>query len=577
MKPKIVLIATSLQPTLESYERERLQGLDFLPRSAAEIARQVAINAGRIMLRIDDTRMNLLDLINYCRQGRRGVELTPDNPESKPAPDPIRGQVLEENLSLARLTPLTGIYLADSLRKRGFETRLIHNFAIQKERLAEALQEDPTAVALSTTHIGSLSIVREIGRFVRRHNSQVPIIVGGSLVYQLAQQPPRVRELLVEKLLEGCREEVDIFVLNSQGEETLGDVARALAHRTPLEEVKNLAYFQDGRLRYTPAEPEDHRLDEHWICWDRFEPQEIGQNLSILTGRGCPFRCKFCTFWQLTPRVELKSIEGLRQELRSLSRLGRGRHLMVVDDLFNVTEERAAAVCRMMIEEEFGFSWSCFGRIDQITQGTARLMREAGCEYVHLGIESGDERILRNMNKGIHPSQILKGIELLKGAGLVVSGTFIVGFPGETQESLEKTIALIDRSGLDLYKLLLFRYHPSMPIYQERKQYGLQGGGEVWSHATMDVLQASAYLPEICSGVSRAYFEGGFSPWPVYAHLREAGYSSEDILEFFRIYSELVKLDLAAGPGNSQGLHRKEALLGALEARIGIKKEVGNV
>lgn len=66
MRPKIVLIATSLQPTLESYEQERLQGLNSLPRSIAEVARQVARNAARIMLRIDETRLNLPDLINYC-------------------------------------------------------------------------------------------------------------------------------------------------------------------------------------------------------------------------------------------------------------------------------------------------------------------------------------------------------------------------------------------------------------------------------------------------------------------------------------------------------------------------------
>lgn len=433
-------------------------------------------------------------------------------------------------------------------------------------------------MALSTTHIGSLSTVREIARFIRKHHPQVPIIAGGSLISQMVQQPPKFRELLVEKLLEGCREEIDVFVLNSRGEGTLGKVARALVHHTPLEEVKNIAYFQDGRLRYTPAEPEDHPLDESLISWERFEPGELGPNLAILTGRGCPFRCAFCTFWQLTPTVELKPIEGLRQELRALSRRGRGRHLMVVDDLFNVTEDRAAAVCRMMIEEDLGFSWSCFGRIDQITEETARLMREAGCEYVHLGIESGDEGMLERMNKGISPSQVLKGIETLKRAGLVVSGTFILGFPGETPESVEKTIALIDRSGLDIYKLLLFRYHPSMPIYQERRRYGLQGGGEVWSHTTMDVLQASAYLPEICSRVSQASFDGGFSPWPVYAHLREMGYSPGDILECFRIYSELVRLDLAAGRGNAENqVQRKEALLGALEARIGVRKEVENV
>lgn len=565
-KPRVIVIAGHAPLTMEELERERTEEAEASSPSIREQLRQIRENGPRFIPRLEGRLASVLDLVEYGRSGRKVIPTFPERDKGR--------------LSIAHKSFLNGIYLCDFLEKRGIETVRINNLVTDRDQLLEALQEGPLVVALFTTFLESFEALKRAATFIREHAPrETKIIAGGSYLRQVMQQPERFRRFVIEPQLKELRGCVDTFIVEPQGEMALWKAVEALSHGRPLEGLPNLVTCRGEELVWGAQEPEQNRLDENAISWERLDPQALYPTLSTLTSRGCPFQCKFCTFVGLSHSVEPKSIETLRRELRAISGLGIVRHLFLADDNLALSSRRVQEVCRMMIAEELPFGWSCAGRSDAIGREEARLLKEAGCEYVQLGIESGDERMLKNMGKRTEPSRALRGIEALKEAGILAGASLIVGFPGETEGSIGRTIDFINRSGIDFYKLLLFRYYPSMPIYQERKQYGLQGGGEVWSHATMDSLQASACLSQIHAG-TRA-FRDGYSPWEVLAILRNAEYSLKTILEIFRIYAGLSRLELespsspqadshAHGSKEKEEEHqsRREALLQELERAV---------
>ena len=124
-------------------------------------------------------------------------------------------------------------------------------------------------------------------------------------------------------------------------------------------------------------------------------------------------------------------------------------------------------------------------------------MKQAGCAGVFLGIESGSQDILQNMNKKATVNEYRRGIDLLRKAGILTFGSFIIGFPGETRESAEETIAFIRDSGIDYYRVHLWYCDPITPIWDQREQFGISGEGFSWSHDTMNCREAGDIIDNI--------------------------------------------------------------------------------
>jgi hypothetical protein len=161
------------------------------------------------------------------------------------------------------------------------------------------------------------------------------------------------------------------------------------------------------------------------------------------------------------------------------------RHIRFTDDNFTASEERLRQVCGMMIEEDLPFGWSSFARPDAITGEIAALMNRSGCEFLEMGIESGNDGMLRRMGKGFGIDTAKKAIDHVKGHGIDASGAFILGYPGETEETIQQTIDLINQSGLSYYRLNFFYYSGSMLLHRQRGKHGMTGLGWAWKHNTI--------------------------------------------------------------------------------------------
>jgi radical SAM superfamily enzyme YgiQ (UPF0313 family) len=527
-----------------------------------------------------------MDLVNYFRD-REG-------------PHPI--------LHNADLLWPTIAYLCTFLHRRGFTTDFVNAPHLHWDLFRSKLREQQVlAVAITTTLIVSAEPVVALVEFIRRHNAQAKIIVGGPFIYNQSQM---LEEQQLQELFAFIG--ADIYVINQMGEQALADVLSALKEGRPLGQVANVAFRRSSlaaqeailarrrpqtgssfvglgeltgerqdkvaqarawaeahperaaelvrRLREAAAEraggssfvltaaaEEDNPLLENRIDYSLFPRAEIGEFVSLWTSKSCPYACTFCGFPERAGAYTVLPVNVLERELEELAGMGI-RNLTFLDDTFNVPRARFKELLRMMIRRGFGFRWNSFYRGDQGDAETVALMAEAGCEGVFLGVESGSDRMLERMNKTARRAHYVQAIAELKRAGILTHANFIVGFPGETRETVEESIRLIEETGPDTYRAQLWYADPLTPVWRQRHELGIQGSSFQWKHATMDSHEAADLVDRmfVCVENSTWLPQHSFEQWSM-LYLRRHGMDAAHILRYMRCFNAAVKEKLIYG------------------------------
>lgn len=195
----------------------------------------------------------------------------------------------------------------------------------------------------------------------------------------------------------------------------------------------------------------------------------------IMTSRGCPYNCKFCTASEISGlKWRYRSVESIIKEIKELYHKRGVREIMMFDDNFTLNRARVDEFCRRLLEEKIDLIWSCPNgvRLDSLDLNLLKLMKKAGCYSLAVGIESGSQKILDDMGKGLKLSIVKKIVPLLKEADIRTQGDFIIGYPAETVEDVNKTIRLalsipLDRAAFSLYQPL-----PGSKSYNELLKEG---------------------------------------------------------------------------------------------------------
>jgi anaerobic magnesium-protoporphyrin IX monomethyl ester cyclase len=397
-----------------------------------------------------------------------------------------------EPLDILKTLSPTIAYLGTFLQRRGFSFAYVNAFQAEKERLAALLKEaDVLTAAITTTLYTSVFPILEIVDFVRRANPGVKIVLGGPFVAtQVRSQEPGAVDFLFHTI------GADFYVNSSQGEATLVHLIRSLKQGTPPHQIPNLYYKDGGGYRSTAAVPEDNKLSENMVNWELFA-HRLGDHAAIRTSISCPFACSFCNFPEYAGPYQPVDIPAIEQELDQLRRIETVTSLHFIDDTFNVPVKRFKEILRLMIRNKYTFRWHSYLRCQFADEEMAELMKAAGCEGVYLGLESGSDQILKNMNKAVRVEEYLRGIGLLKRYGLLCHGNFIVGFPGETPETVRQTVRLIEESGLDFFRVQLWYCLHVTEIWRQRQRFGIKGESFEWSHATMDSKTAADFIDRI--------------------------------------------------------------------------------
>jgi len=446
---------------------------------------------------------------------------------------------------------LAAVYLSNYLRRRGFASAYVNLFQHEQERLARLLAERPLCVAITTTFYVVNQPVNEMVEFIRRHGPGVKIVVGGPLVANHARnyQGDDFRSALDDM-------GADVYVIEGQGEETLARVVGCLREGGDLGAVPNLAYVEGGRLTRTPVRPENNSLDENYVDWRQLAPERPGSTIQTRTARSCAFKCSFCNYPSRAGALTLLSLDVLERELDSIVELGGVRNVVFIDDTFNVPFPRFKDLCRMMIRKGYPFDWFSYFRCSNSDEEAVELMARSGCKGVFLGIESGSPAVLRNMNKAATIEKYARGIEMLRRHGIMTFGSFVVGFPGETAETVDETIDFLNDTRPDYYRAQMWYCEPGTPIQNERGKYQIEGEGFVWSHSTMDSLEAMDHIDRMFLTVEGPLWlpQWSFDFWIV-PYLLGRGISLEQFRGFMARAHKLLALEIAALPP-----HQKESL-----------------
>jgi radical SAM PhpK family P-methyltransferase len=437
---------------------------------------------------------------------------------------------------------LAAVYLSNFLRKRGLKTRYINLFQAEKERFAQMLRCRVGCVAITTTFYILNFPASDIVQFVRQEDPSVKIVVGGPLIANHFRN-------LSDNDLELALQDIgaDFYVVDSQGELTLANLTQAIKRGMPPDEVPNLAFFSGRQLIRTPVVPEASSMDVVDINWEEFGREEdLGPTIQVRTARSCAFKCSFCNYPTRAGRLSLAGLETIERELNSIYQIGNVSHVVFIDDTFNVPLERFKEICRLMIRKKYGFHWFSYFRCSNSDEEAVDLMAESGCKGVFLGIESGSPEILRKMNKAATIERYADGIHLLRERSIATFGSFIVGFPGETDTTVEETVRFIRENQPDFYRAQIWYCERGTPIDRQREEYGIKGQGFVWEHQTMSSLEAIDHIDRMFLSIKESLWlpQWSFDFWFIPYALGK-GLSFDNFKQFVADAGRLLSFDIA--------------------------------
>jgi hypothetical protein len=246
--------------------------------------------------------------------------------------------------------------------------------------------------------------------------------------------------------------------------------------------------------------------------------------------------------------LDVPEVEKL---LDAIAKSGSVTTLTFLDDTFNVPKGRFKEILRLMARNKYGFKWNSFYRSDHGDAETIELMAQAGCEGVFLGLESGSDAMLTRMNKAARRKHYVTAIPLLRAAGISTYASLITGFPGETDDTVQETISLIEEAAPDFYRTQLWYADPVTPIWKERERYAVTGSGFNWSHKTMDAKQACDWIDRIFLVVQNSTWmpQFGFEQWSTF-YLSRKGMTAQQIHTFVRCFNALIRHRMLHGRGS---------------------------
>jgi anaerobic magnesium-protoporphyrin IX monomethyl ester cyclase len=429
-------------------------------------------------------------------------------------------------------------YLGSYLHRHSLTFDYVNQFQLEKDDLREKLlRNDIRTIAITTTLYVTPQPIIEIIGFVRRYNTSARIVVGGPFVgNQVATRDAATVQALFNYV------GADFYVDSNEGEAAYVKLLNALRDGTSFDHIDNIAYRVGESFVVTKSAPESNSLADTPINYRLFPEGAVGQFVSLRTAKSCPFTCAFCGFPKRAGAYTYLSLADVERELDTLAALGTVTTVTFLDDTFNVPKRRFKDILRLMIRKKYPFKWNSFYRSDHGDEEAIALMAESGCEGVFLGVESGSDTMLKKMNKTARRKDYQNAIPLLQQHGISCYASLIVGYPGETDETVQETIDLIETAKPDYYRAQLWYADPLTPVWEHREELGIRGEAFNWSHDTMDCETACDHIDRMLLTIQNSVWmpQNGFEQWSTF-YLQRQGMSRAQVKEFVVAFNDGIK------------------------------------
>jgi len=270
---------------------------------------------------------------------------------------------------------------------------------------------------------------------------------------------------------------VDIIVRN-EGELTFLELLDKIEANQELNDVRGITYRQNGKILKNEDRPYIEDLDS--LPYPAHHLLKLNQYLKygkliipIMTSRGCIYWCDFCCAVRMFGRkYRMRDPIKVVDEIEYMHRTFRTDQFTFYDDAFSVNFDRVEKICDEIIKRGLDIKWDCETRVDMVNKGLLKKMKRAGCIAVWFGVESGSQMILDKMHKRIRIEQTRKAFKIAQQIGLITVASVILGFPGETEETLWETINFV--MSLDPHDVgyYIATPYPGTPLYETVKKNG---------------------------------------------------------------------------------------------------------
>ena len=365
------------------------------------------------------------------------------------------------------ILPLGIGVLASVLEKNKFDVKIIdcvpENLSLEelKERID---REKPDLIGITAT-ILSYDAALETGKKLKNYK----IVIGGPHF-------PSVPEKVMQ-------EECFDFGVIGEGEETILELCNALKYDKDFSKINGLVYRENGEIKINKRRDLIKNLDElpfpalHlYPDLKKYTPMPGGYKqlpfAHMITSRGCPYRCVYCDRSVFGNRFRSQSPERVIKEIEFLVEKYGVKEIKFYDDTFTMDMERVSKICDLIIEKGIKITWSCSTRVDRVNKELLMKMKKAGCWQIDYGLESGDQRMLNIMKKGITLEQSRNAAKWTKEAGIRLRAFIILGMPGETNESIRNTIDFVKELRVDVVAFYALMIYPGNELYDMVKKEG---------------------------------------------------------------------------------------------------------
>jgi len=339
------------------------------------------------------------------------------------------------------ILPLGLAYLAAVVEENGYEVVIIDVWAEQLtvSEIGERLRREKPDIVGVTIMTPKLESGMKVVDVARRVLPGVLVMVGGP-------HPSALPEETIK-----ANNNIDIVVVG-EAEDTILEIVRTHEVKGDFRKVKGIVFKKGKKVIKTESRPPICDIDSlppparHLFPMEKYKthPPYGKKNpyTNVITSRGCPFRCGYCSKSVFGHSFRAQSADRVVAEIEFLLARYKIKEIHFYDDDFTMDMKRAEAICDLIIAKKLKFIWSCTTRVDLVNLRLLRKMKKAGCWLISYGVESGDQELLDRIEKNITIAQVKKAFLWTRKVGIRTLGFFIVGLPGETWQTIGKTIDL---------------------------------------------------------------------------------------------------------------------------------------
>jgi radical SAM superfamily enzyme YgiQ (UPF0313 family) len=365
--------------------------------------------------------------------------------------------------------PLGLLYIAGYLEENSNHNIMVIDSQVEKldydSLRARISSANPDVVGLTTMTLTLIDVIKTVS-LVKEINKDIIIVLGGPHVHLFPEETISLKG-------------VNYLVLG-EGEEAFKELLDYVDNVSQLRKIQGLVFKDNGNIINTGIRPPIKNLDKlpfptrHLIPYKKYNSLLSKGKITttIITSRGCPFKCTFCDRPHLGKKFRARSAKNIVDEIEECTNMGIYEYLFY-DDTFTLNKERAIDVCKEIIRRKLNIGWDIRTRVDTINEELIKYLKMAGCRGIHYGVEAGTEKVLKILDKGVSVNQAMRAFNLTKKYKIPILAYFMIGNPAETRADIESTFKAMRMLKPDYVHLTILTPFPGTEIYFDGLKRGI--------------------------------------------------------------------------------------------------------